>query len=128
MAGPSGDRNVLGAPLALCGDEPPTGFFRDGCCRTGPTDTGRHTLCAQVTQAFLEFSREQGNDLITPRPEFGFPGLRPGDRWCLCVQRWNEAQLAGCAPPVLLAATHERALDVLTLAVLLEYAIDMTET
>jgi len=117
------DRNVLGGPLARCGSEPRTGFFRDGCCRTGPDDRGRHVVCAWLTPEFLEFSRERGNDLSTPRPELEFPGLVPGDRWCLCALRWREALLAGIAPPVVLEATHERALDVLSLDDLRRHAI-----
>ncbi|MEM8996649.1 MAG: DUF2237 domain-containing protein [Acidobacteriota bacterium] len=103
-------RNVLGGPLAACSGDPVTGFYRDGCCATGPDDLGRHVVCAVVTAEFLAYSRSQGNDLITPRPEFSFPGLEPGDRWCLCVSRWREALEAGVAPPVVLEATHEAAL------------------
>jgi hypothetical protein len=112
---PSSARNVFGAPLACCCTSPLTGFDRDGYCHTGPHDLGSHTVCAEMTAAFLDFSRRHGNDLVTPRPEFGFPGLKPGDRWCLCVSRWKEALEAGVAPPVLLAATHEKALEVVTL-------------
>ena len=112
---PSSARNVFGAPLACCCTSPLTGFNRDGYCHTGPHDLGSHTVCAEMTAAFLDFSSRHGNDLVTPRPEFGFPGLRPGDRWCLCVSRWKEALEAGVAPPVLLAATHEKALEVVTL-------------
>lgn len=104
--------NVLGGPLALCGETPRTGFFRNGCCDTGPEDTGMHTVCAVMTDAFLVYSRLAGNDLSTPRPEFGFTGLSAGDRWCLCVGRWREALEAGVAPPVVLEATHEEALAV----------------
>jgi uncharacterized protein (DUF2237 family) len=107
--------NVLGSDLVPCGASPRTGFFRNGCCDTGPEDTGMHTVCAVMTDAFLVFSRMQGNDLSTPRPEIGFPGLVAGDRWCLCVGRWREALAAGVAPPVVLAATHEEALAVVTL-------------
>lgn len=107
-----GALNVLGGPLALCGETPRTGFFRNGCCDTGPEDTGMHTVCAVMTDAFLVYSRLAGNDLSTPRPEFGFTGLRAGDRWCLCVGRWREALEAGVAPPVVLEATHEEALAV----------------
>ena len=103
-------RNVLGGPLAACSREPVTGFYRDGCCATGPDDFGRHVVCAVVTEEFLAYSLSLGNDLITPRPEFSFPGLKPGDRWCLCVSRWREALEAGVAPPVILEATHEAAL------------------
>jgi uncharacterized protein (DUF2237 family) len=112
---PSSARNVFGAPLACCCTSPLTGFSRDGYCHTGPQDVGSHTVCALMTEEFLAFSRRRGNDLVTPRPEFGFPGLQPGDRWCLCVSRWKEALDAGVAPPVLLAATHEKALEVVTL-------------
>jgi len=120
---PSSARNVLGGPLIACCMEPRTGFFRDGHCHTGPQDLGSHTVCAQLTTEFLRFSVARGNDLVSPRPEFGFPGLRPGDRWCLCVARWAEALEAGVAPPVLLSATHERALDVVTLAQLQAHAL-----
>lgn len=112
---PADERNVLGTPLAPCSTDPMTGFFRDGSCRTCPEDAGSHTLCAVMTEAFLAFTRSRGNDLSTPRPEWGFPGLAPGDRWCLCAVRWLEAHDAGCAPPVALDATHERALDVVAL-------------
>jgi uncharacterized protein (DUF2237 family) len=107
--------NVLGSPLVPCGQSPRTGFFRNGCCDTGPEDTGMHTVCAVMTDAFLVYSKLAGNDLSTPHPEWGFPGLRAGDRWCLCVGRWREAMAAGVAPPVVLAATHEEALAVVTL-------------
>lgn len=118
-------RNVLGQPLHLCSDAPLTGFFRDGCCRTGPRDAGRHVVCAKVTKAFLAFSRARGNDLVTPRPEWGFPGLSPGDRWCLCAERWREALEAEVAPPVILRATHEAALRHVSLEDLLRHAIDL---
>lgn len=117
--------NVFGEPLEPCSLEPMTGFYRDGCCETGPEDVGRHVVCASVTAAFLEFSRTRGNDLMTPRPEFGFPGLRPGDRWCLCVLRWREALEADAAPRVVLKATHRRALDHVPLADLKRHAIDL---
>lgn len=107
--------NVLGSPLAPCNDAPPTGFFRNGCCDTGPDDTGLHTVCAVMTEPFLVYSKLSGNDLSTPRPEWGFPGLRAGDHWCICVGRWREALAAGVAPPVVLAATHEETLAVVTL-------------
>lgn len=106
------ERSVLGTPLIACSTDPLTGFYRNGCCSTGPEDTGSHTVCAVMTEEFLAFSAAQGNDLITPRPEWGFPGLNPGDRWCLCAARWLEALRADCAPPVVLSATHERSLDV----------------
>ncbi len=105
-------RNVLGGNLLPCSVAPLTGFFRDGCCNTGPEDAGLHVVCVEVTGAFLAFSQASGNDLSTPRPEYGFAGLRPGDLWCLCAARWEEARRAGCAPPVLLEATHEAALRV----------------
>jgi uncharacterized protein (DUF2237 family) len=104
-------RNVLGDELETCGCDPMTGFYRTGCCDTGAEDMGVHTVCAVVTAEFLRFSAEAGNDLSTPRPEFGFAGLRPGDRWCLCSSRWAEANAAGVAPPVVLAATHARTLE-----------------
>lgn len=108
-------RNVLGTPLQVCGLDPATGFFRTGCCETGPDDLGRHVVCAVMTQAFLDYTVARGNDLVTPRPEWGFPGLRPGDRWCLCASRWLEADEAGVAPPVVLEATHEAALEIVPL-------------
>jgi len=104
-------RNVLGDELESCGCDPMTGFYRTGCCDTGAEDMGVHTVCAVVTAEFLRFSAEAGNDLSTPRPEFGFAGLRPGDRWCLCASRWAEANAAGVAPPVVLVATHARTLE-----------------
>jgi len=119
---PSSARNVLGGPLECCCTEPRTGFYRDGYCHTGPLDAGSHTVCAVMTAPFLDFSRRRGNDLTTPRPEHQFPGLTAGDRWCLCVSRWKEALAAGCAPPVLLTACHERALGVVTLAQLRAHA------
>lgn len=108
--GRPGTRNVLGGRLATCSNAPLTGFFRTGCCETGPQDAGNHSVCAVVTAEFLAFSKSHGNDLSTPRPEFGFPGLRPGDRWCLCAPRWQEAFEAGCAPAVVLEATESEAL------------------
>ncbi|WP_298819686.1 DUF2237 family protein [Chloroflexus sp.] len=119
-------RNVIGSALAPCSLQPLTGFFRTGCCETGPHDIGLHVVCAQVTAEFLAFSRSRGNDLITPRPEYNFPGLKPGDRWCLCALRWLEAYEAGVAPPVILAATHEAALKIIPREVLLRYALDVT--
>ena len=116
--------NVLGGPLVPCGLDPLTGFYRDGCCHTGYEDSGIHVICAQMTREFLEFSRSRGNDLITPAPARGFPGLRPGDRWCLCAGRWREALDAGVAPPVILAATHEEALAVVSLEELRRHALD----
>jgi uncharacterized protein (DUF2237 family) len=111
-------RNVLGGALADCSHDPLTGYFRNGCCETGPMDLGSHTVCAVLTADFLQFSYTRGNDLITPRPDFAFPGLRPGNRWCLCVNRWREAFEAGCAPPVVLEATHEAALRSVTIEML----------
>ena len=108
-------RNVLGGPLSPCSSEPLTGFYRDGCCNTGPEDRGKHTVCAIMTAEFLAFTAYVGNDLSTPRPEFGFPGLAPGDRWCVCASRWAEARDAGCAPDVVLEATHEATLEHVTL-------------
>ncbi len=119
-------KNVLGESLDYCSFSPLTGFTRSGCCETGPQDLGSHTVCAQVTREFLEFSRVRGNDLITAIPEFDFPGLKPGDRWCLCANRWKEALSAGCAPPVVLRATHEAALDVVSLADLKKHALDLS--
>ena len=119
-------RNVFGEPLADCSHDPLTGFFRDGCCNTGAGDAGVHTVCARVTAEFLAFSRSRGNDLSTPVEAFGFPGLKPGDQWCLCAARWREAMEAGCAPPVRLTATHERTLEVVDLADLKRHAIDLT--
>ena len=119
------DRNVLGGDLDVCGTDPLTGFYRDGCCGTGPEDIGSHTVCAVVTVEFLVQQREAGNDLVTPRPEYGFEGLRPGDRWCVCAARWLEAYEAGVAPPVILAATSERSVDVVPLAALRAHAVDV---
>ena len=115
-------RNVLGGRLQSCSTDPLTGFFRDGCCNTGPDDIASHTVCAVVTAEFLRFSAEQGNDLSTPRPDFGFYGLEPGDRWCLCAPRWQEALEAGCAPMVTLEATEESALSYCTLEDLEKHA------
>lgn len=117
--------NVLGEPLAPCGLDPLTGFYRDGCCNTGYDDPGIHVICVRVTRKFLEFSRKHGNDLTTPVPAAGFPGLRPGNQWCLCAGRWKEALDAGVAPPVVLAATHEEALAVVPLSELKRHAIDL---
>jgi uncharacterized protein (DUF2237 family) len=117
--------NVLGEVLAPCCDRPLTGFYRDGCCNTGPDDAGSHTVCTRVSAEFLAFSRQRGNDLSTARPEFGFPGLKPGDRWCLCAARWREALQAGVAPPVVLLATHAEALEFVSLADLKRHAIDL---
>jgi uncharacterized protein (DUF2237 family) len=115
-------RNVLGGALVPCSMDPLTGFFRNGCCETGPEDVGMHTVCAVMTADFLAFSRSVGNDLSTPRPEFGFAGLKPGDRWCLCAPRWKEALDAGVAPQVVLEATHEEVLAISPLGVLKDHA------
>ena len=120
-------KNVLGGPLQTCGTDPMTGFFRDGCCNTGSEDVGLHTVCVEVTAEFLQFSRERGNDLLTPNPMYGFPGLVPGDRWCLCASRWNEAFKAGMAPPVHLEATHMSMLEYATLDELKSNAIGKAE-
>ena len=117
--------NVFGQPLAPCGRDPLTGFYRDGCCNTGYDDTGIHTVCIRATGKFLAFSKQRGNDLSTPMPEFGFPGLKPGDQWCLCAGRWKEALDANAAPPVVLAATHEETLAMLPLAELKRHAVDL---
>ncbi len=119
-------RNVLNEPLIPCSVRPRTGFFRNGCCETGPDDRGLHILCAEMTETFLAFTRARGNDLSTPIPEYGFPGLRPGDRWCLCVTRWKEALDAECAPPVLLEASHLSTLEFVTLDELKRHAITPT--
>ncbi|MDP1872660.1 DUF2237 family protein [Phenylobacterium sp.] len=116
-------KNVLGEELVRCSMDPVTGFFRNGCCETGPHDLGLHTVCAVMSAEFLAFSRSRGNDLSTPVPESGFPGLRPGDRWCLCAPRWKEALDAGCAPKLVLEATHEETLAIVTLGVLKDYAV-----
>jgi len=118
-------RNVLGEPLEVCSLKPMTGFFRDGCCDTSREDVGSHTVCAVMTPGFLAFSKSRGNDLSTPVPEFGFPGLRPGDRWCLCAPRWQEAFNADQAPRVALRATHEGALSHCSLADLKRVAVDI---
>ena len=117
--------NALGTPLVPCSYAPLTGFFRDGCCNTADDDSGSHVICVKVTAEFLAFSARRGNDLGTPRPEARFRGLVPGDRWCLCALRWREALDAGAAPPVVLESTHERALDVVTLASLQAHALDL---
>jgi len=118
-------RNVLGGELKPCSLDPMTGFFRNGCCETSHEDVGLHTVCAVMTAEFLAFSRQVGNDLSTPQPQLGFPGLKPGDRWCLCAPRWQEALEAGKAPRVVLRATHEGALEYCTLEDLKRYAIDL---
>lgn len=118
--------NVLGGELDACSADPITGYFRDGCCNTSDDDTGCHTVCSVLTREFLEFSASRGNDLMTPRPEFGFPGLQPGQQWCLCALRWLEAARAGCAPRVKLEATHERTLEHVPLDLLRAHAVDAT--
>jgi uncharacterized protein (DUF2237 family) len=116
-------RNVLGAELIPCSMDPVTGFFRNGCCETGPDDLGLHTVCCVMTADFLAFSKASGNDLSTAIPEYGFPGLKPGDRWCLCAPRWKEALDAGMAPQVVLESTHEETLAIVPLGVLRDYAV-----
>lgn len=115
--------NVLGTPLQTCSTDPMTGYFRDGCCTTDETDRGSHVICAEVTDDFLEFSRQRGNDLSTPRPEYRFPGLVPGNRWCLCALRWKEAFNAGMAPYVVLESTHVNALQYVSIEQLMEYKL-----
>lgn len=117
-------KNVLGGTLETCSTDPMTGFYRDGCCHTGAGDMGRHVVCAQMTEAFLRYTRAQGNDLSTPMPTYNFPGLKPGDRWCLCASRWKEALDDGVAPPIILEATHAAALDYVSLEQLKEHALD----
>jgi hypothetical protein len=125
---PASDRaeaeNVLGGALADCSHDPVTGFYRNGCCDTGPEDRGVHVVCAVMTDDFLAFTKAQGNDLSTPRPQYDFPGLTPGDRWCLCAARWEEARRAGHAPPVVLDATHAKALDLVALDDLKTHAVE----
>jgi uncharacterized protein len=118
-------KNVLGGELEECGTDPLTGFYRDGCCNSGPEDVGSHTVCAVVTSEFLEHQASVGNDLATPRPEYAFPGLQPGDRWCVVAARWMQAYADGVAAPVVLASTHELALDVVPLELLKEHAVDV---
>ena len=117
--------NVFDEALETCGEEPMTGFYRDGCCNTGPQDAGSHTVCVEVTDAFLEYSRFRGNDLSTPIPEYGFPGLKAGDRWCLCAARWLEAYQQEMAPRVFLRRTHKRALETVPLELLRQFAADL---
>ncbi len=126
MISPRLPKNVLGTELQTCSLRPRTGFYRDGCCRTGPDDHGLHLVCARMTAEFLAFSVSRGNDLVTPHPEYDFPGLKPGDRWCLCVQRWKEALDAGVAPQVVLEATHISALEFVTLEDLQAHALPAT--
>ena len=119
--------NVFGEALEICGINPMTGFFRDGCCNTGPEDLGIHTVCAVVDEEFLSFTKSKGNDLSTPTPHYQFPGLKPGDRWCLCLNRWLEARQAGVAPKVILEATHIKVLDYIDLESLIPYALPLTK-
>ncbi len=116
------DKNVFGDPLITCGQDPITGYFRDGCCNTDDSDLGMHTVCIVATEAFLEYSYEKGNDLTTPMPHWGFPGLKPGDKWCLCALRFKQAMEDGYAPKVVLEATNEKTLDILSMDELLKYA------
>lgn len=118
-------RNIFGESIEMCSNRPLTGFYRTGCCHTGEDDFGLHTVCIEMTAEFLSFSKMRGNDLSTPLPEFGFPGLKPGDRWCLCAQRWKEALEAGMAPRVVLRATHEATLEIVSIEDLKRYAIDL---
>jgi len=118
-------RNVLGGELLSCSMDPVTGFYRNGCCETGPHDTGLHTVCAVMTADFLAYSKQRGNDLSTPRPDLAFVGLQPGDRWCLCAPRWKEALDEGCAPQIVLEATHEEMLAIVPLGILKDHAVSM---
>jgi uncharacterized protein (DUF2237 family) len=118
-------KNVLGTELEVCGLDPKTGFFRDGCCNTNELDVGSHTVCVKITEDFLTFSKSKGNDLSTPRPEFSFKGLKEGDSWCLCAARWLEAELAGCAPKVKMLSTNIKALDIIDLGTLKQYQVDL---
>ena len=129
MAGPDAEAelNVLGGPLQPCGIDPVTGFYRDGHCSTGPEDLGSHTVCAVVSADFLALQRDLGNDLSTPRPEYGFPGLRPGDRWCVVAVRWLQAYQAGAAAGVVLAATNQRALEIVPIEALRQHAVDVPD-
>ncbi len=126
MSWPENQKSVLDEPLAVCSISPMTGFVRNGCCETGPQDAGSHTVCVEVTTEFLAFSKSRGNDLSTPIPDFEFPGLRPGDRWCLCAARWREALDAGAAPRVVMRATHQRALEIIEFSDLSRHAIDLS--
>jgi uncharacterized protein len=119
-------KNVFGEPISPCSDSPVTGFFRNGCCDTGPEDVGSHTICALMTDEFLAYSKSAGNDLSTPIPAYGFPGLKAGDRWCVCAARWKQAHDAGAAPRVVLSATNEAALEIVPLEHLKRYAIDLS--
>ncbi len=126
MNWPENQRSVLSEPLESCSISPMTGFTRNGCCETGPEDLGSHTVCVQVTDEFLAYSKKNGNDLSTPQPDFGFSGLKDGDRWCLCALRWVQALEAGAAPKVVMRATHERALEVTSFSDLKNHAIDLS--
>jgi uncharacterized protein (DUF2237 family) len=126
MSWPENQMSVLQEPLEPCSTSPMTGFTRNGCCETGPEDVGSHTVCIQATEEFLEFSKSNGNDLSTPRPEFGFSGLKEGDRWCLCAMRWVEALQAGAAPRVIMRATHESALEMIAFVDLKDHALDLS--
>ena len=119
-------KNVIGEDLEICCISPMTGFYRNGACETGPEDVGTHVVCAETTEEFLEFSRARGNDLVTPSPSHGFPGLKPGDKWCLCATRWKEALRAGVAPPVVLGATHKKALEHVSIDDLKKHALDLS--
>ena len=119
-------KNVFGEDLIVCGTDPITGYFRDGCCNTGMMDTGTHTVCAIMTEKFLTFTKSKGNDLSTPIPRYQFPGLKSGDHWCLCVKRWKEALDVGLAPPVILEATHEKSLEVVSMDDLVKHAVRKT--
>jgi len=119
------ERNVLGGELEPCGTDPMTGFYRDGCCNTGPEDLGSHTICAVLTGEFLDHQRSIGNDLVTPRPDYGFPGLRPGDRWCVTAVNWARAHRDGVAAPVVLASTNEAVLEIVPLTYLQQHAVDV---
>ena len=120
------DKNVFGEELETCSTNPMTGFFRDGCCSTDAQDLGMHVVCTEVTEEFLEFSKATGNDLSTPNPDFDFPGLKPGDRWCVCALRWKEAMDKGVAPPVVLTSTHESVLEVISLEDLKRHSLDLS--
>ena len=120
------DKNVFGEVLETCSTNPMTGFFRDGCCRTDAQDLGMHVVCTEVTEEFLEYSKATGNDLSTPNPDFDFPGLKPGDRWCVCALRWKEAMDNGAAPPVVLTSTHESVLELISLEDLKRHSLDLS--
>lgn len=120
-------KNIFGTDLALCSKDPLTGFTRTGCCETGPEDIGTHTVCAIITEEFLDYTKAKGNDLSNPNPMYGFPGLKPGDQWCLCVSRWHEAYQAGCAPKIDPAACHEKTLDYVSMDILKDYFITPSE-